>query len=65
LEKAQLLASSSEIGSNTEMRIREAIAAYDSLRKAEIIVEKEFRETAESAMKIFAVNTLCAILLTE
>jgi len=48
LEKAQLLVNSSEIGSQTERRIREAIAANNSLKETEIIIERELREAAES-----------------
>jgi len=50
LEKAQLLASASENGAKFERRIREAVAANASSIEAEIILEKELRESAELAL---------------
>lgn len=51
LEKAQLLAAASEMGSRMERRIRESVATHASASEAEIILERELRETAEAALE--------------
>lgn len=50
VERAQLLASASENGAKFERRIREAVAANASSVEAEIILEKELKESAELAL---------------
>jgi len=49
-EKAQLLASASENGSKFERRIREAVAANAASIEADVLLERELRESAEIAL---------------
>ncbi len=50
LERAQLLAKISEMGTNLERRVREAIAAQVSSSEAELIVEKQSRHSVEASL---------------
>ena len=53
LERAQLLAAATEVGARTERRIREAVAASAASIEAELILEREQRQAAESAVEDF------------
>lgn len=46
---AQLLAAAAETGSKTERRIREAVAANAASCEAELLLERDLRETAEKS----------------
>lgn len=50
LERAQLLAKITEIGTDLERRVREAVAAHASSAEAELILEKESRRSVESSL---------------
>jgi len=50
LERAQLLAKINEMGANLERRVREAVAAQASSSEAELIVEKQSRNSVESSL---------------
>ncbi|KAL3822778.1 hypothetical protein ACHAXA_005943 [Cyclostephanos tholiformis] len=50
LERAHLLAKISEMGANLERRVREAVAAQVSSFEAELIVEKQYRHSAEASL---------------
>merc|ERR1712151_1251317 len=49
-ERAQLLVAAAEEASRTERRIREATSAQSSSVEAEVIVERELRLAAETAL---------------
>lgn len=50
LERAQLLAQISEMGTNLERRVKEAVAAQVSSSEAELIVEKQSRRSVETSL---------------
>ena len=50
LERAQLLAKITEMGSDLERRVREAVAAQVSSSEAELIVEKQSRKSVETSL---------------
>ena len=50
LERAQLLAKITEIGVESDRRVREAVAAHASYAEAELIIEKQSRKTVECCL---------------
>ena len=51
LERAELLTAVAEEGSRAERRIREAVTAHASSMEADVILERELRVSAESAVE--------------
>lgn len=50
LERAQLLAKITEIGVDSERRVREAVAAHASSAEAELIIEKQAKQLTECSL---------------
>ena len=50
LERAQLLAKITEIGVDSERRIKEAVAAHASSAEAELIIEKQSKQSLECSL---------------
>ena len=50
LERAQLLAKITEIGVDSERRVKEAVAAHASSAEAELIIEKQAKQSVESSL---------------
>lgn len=50
LERAQLLAKITEIGVDCERRVKEAVAAHASSAEAELIIEKQARQSVECSL---------------
>jgi len=50
LERAQLLAKINELGTNLERRVSEAVAAHAANAEAELIMEKQLRNSVETSL---------------
>lgn len=50
LERAQLLAKITDMGIDVERRVREAVAAHASSAEAELIIEKQSRQSVETSL---------------